>query len=771
MGINLTRPSRNRKDPGVHRSLDALANGNACRERRSPGRLFFLKKPSWRMALPADDIMKRKNTSLRKKLHLALLGAALALGAPGMAIADNATIDTQQDEDVLASEPGDPIELDPIVAIGRMPASTVVLGSEVDTPDNRRVQDVLNGMPNILDNLGAGGLPTIRGIDGSASTEFNQSMLTGNQPRLNTLVDGVARPFKGRSVSAAALGGLWDVEAVEVARGPQSTTTGRSSLTGAVRVSTRDPIHEQEFALRTGWFNERGTVEGALMANLPLVEDQVALRFAAEGSNGENYIKITDHALSDDLNEEKYEHYRGKLLLTPDTLPDTELVLSVDQTKAQAAHLNRMDNWDADDLVKKANFDFIYDKEQTVYSAKLLQGLGEKMDLEVRVSYLDNDFKVDPRIYDPWRYVITTETTSAEALLHFEELSFIDKGMVGVAYEHQEDDVFNDGTGWYLDVDGKKKNYAIFGEIEAGIDGGWTAIAGGRFERDERRRHIDRDYLTIPRDQGGDEVSENAFSPKLGIRYDGADKYVAGYTYSEGWRPGGIDFSFSKDPLPITTFDSERLKNHEIWVRGNPLGRLSINGSVFYYVFEDMQLRGAAENEPCSTLSVGFSCFTGNIPEAKGYGMELDGQFAINDAWTISGGLGLLDTEVTDAGSIAPEYQGRGLSQSPNVTGNMALGWASSGFDARVRARHVGSFQQSHKVQDKNGRYYEETDAYTLVDFKVGYETKLHGTELRIDAWVENLTDKRYKLPSWQPEPVGVPGRPRTFGIAVTAEF
>ena len=734
--------------------------------------------------------MKRRNTLFRNSLHLALLGPVMALGAPGMAIADNATIDTQQDEDVLASEPGDPIELDPIVAVGRMPASTVVFGREADTPDNRRLQDVLKGMPNILDNSETSLLPSIRGIDGSAEMDVAQSWMTGAQPRVNTLVDGVARPFKGSSISS--LNGVWDVETVEVARGPQSTTTGRSSLAGAVQVSTRNPVHEWESAARAGWFNEQGTREGALMANVPLIADQVALRFAGEVSDGESFVDTTGHGLGSKIDEVMYEHYRGKLLLTPDALPDTELVLGIEETKARQAQEPFADDTHAADLVF-TGYTSVYDNEQTVYSAKLLQGLGEKMDIEVRVSYLDNDWdwlSNDPEVSP---YIYRTETTSAEALLHFEELGFIDKGVFGVAYEDQEDRYQQSGSFAFFGTNGRVENYAIFGEIEAGLFGGWTAIAGGRQQWNKRARNLYiKDLLwngmTLPDWEPSAYVSDNAFSPKIGIRYDGADKYVAGYTYSEGWRAAGVDFTNSLHRT-ISYYDSERLKNHEIWVRGNPTGRLRLDGSVFYYEFEDMQQRGATLEGPClygdnapwpDTMS---PCTTGNIPKAKGYGMELGAEFQIDDAWRISGGLGLLETEITDAGSVVPHYDGQELSQSPDVTWNLGLGWVSPrGFDAEISARYVGrSLETTHWFNFDDlfsGRSESErrmksvyTDSRTVFDFKVGYETKVKGTDLRIDAWVENLTDKRYTAGAMATRSNEVPGRPRTFGVAATVRF
>nr|VFJ75124.1 MAG: Outer membrane receptor proteins, mostly Fe transport [Candidatus Kentron sp. FW] len=746
-----------------------------------------------------EIIVKRKNIPFRNSLHLALLGPVLALGAPGIAIADNASSDTQQNRNIPAgeqSEQADPIELDAISIIvegekiGRplseTPASTVVFGREADTPENRRLQDVIKAIPNVLADPASSSLPSVRGIDGASNLHVNTSLMTGGQPRVNTLVDGVARPFRNSSLSS--LSTAWDVEAVEMARGPQSTISGRNSFGGAVRVSTRDPVHEREFALRAGYFNEPGTHEGALMANLPLVADQVALRFTAEGSDGESYVDMgfsplllgpnPDYGFRDDIEDEQFERYRGKLLFTPDALPDTELLLSIDHTKIFRAHQPKVDDVHADDLTTTAfgYGNWIDDNDLTVYSAELFQGLGETTELEVRVSYLDNTAKLPPGVTPALDLDYTTETTSAEALLRFEELGFIDKGVVGVAYERQEDRVINVSDILGFTMDGETDTYGIFGEIEAGLFGDWTAIVGGRFQTDDRDRRATSTANAGTTTSTGilrgnaSNVGEDVFIPKLGIRYDGADKYVAGYTYSEGYRSEGIDFHYFTDILPVTTFDSERMNNHEIWVRANPLGRLRLDGSVFYYTADDMQIRGATSDSNCPDWPTG-PCLTGNIPEAEGYGMELAAQWDIDDAWRISGGLGLLETEITDAGSDVPKYQGQELNQAPNVTANMGLNWVSPrGFDAQVRARHVGSFRNHLDAESNPGDAI--VNEYTLVDFKAGYETKLGGADVRIDAFVENLTDKRYALfTTAHAGSQKAAGRPRTFGVAVTARF
>lgn len=714
---------------------------------------------------------------MRRRVQLVLLGAA-ALSV-NIAFADNTSGDSQ------ATEVEPPAPIDEIIVVGekigrtlwQTPSGTVVMGREVDTAYNRRLEDAIKFIPNVLADPASSNLPAVRGVDGSSNLHVNSSFMTGSQPRVNTLVDGVARPFKLSSISS--LSSVWDVEAVEVARGPQSTISGRNSFGGAVRVITRDPVYEPEFAARAGYYNEPGTLEGAFMANLPVVEDQVALRFTAEVADGESYVEITggspapwvdpDVASRDDIDDEEFERYRGKLLLTPSALPDTKFLLSIDRTETWRAHQPKADDALADDLIDSTFGDgnWIDDNEQTVFSAQLFQGLGETTELEVRVSYLDNTAEMPPGILSFFDLTYETETISTEAMLRFEELGFVDKGVVGVAYERQEDDGINRPAPFFFTMDGEAETYGIFGEIEAGLGGDFTAIVGGRFQSDERDRSMNSTALSgNPR---GDalEVSEDAFIPKLGVRYDGADKYVAGYTYSEGYRPAGIDFHFFTDDFPTSTFDSERIKNHEIWVRSTPTDRVSLDGSLFYYTMDDLQIRGATSDSDCANFP--SPCLTGNIPEAEGYGMELAAQFDINDAWTISGGLGLLDTEITDAGSDVPQYQGQELNQAPDVTANLGISWVSPlGFDAQARVRHVGSFLKNLDAEADR----EQIDDYTLVDLNAGYDAEIGGANLRIDAFVENLTDKRYVLLGTSHSgSKDAAGRPRTYGIAVTTRF
>ena len=663
------------------------------------------------------------------------------------------------------AEASEPIRLAPIVVqgekIGRTlretPASTRVLeGAEVNRPANRDLRDAIEGIPNVLAEEGAR-LPTIRGIDGSADLLGGPSFTTGAQPRVNVIVDGVPKPL---TIGATpTISGVWDLDSLEVARGPQSTTTGRNSLGGAIRVATREPSFDYEAAARSTYFDQDGTFAGAVMVNLPVIEDQLALRVTAEVSEGESFVDVVDPALADNRNEvedEEFRQFRGKLLLTPATAEDLEVLLSVERTETRRLFQPGLTDGDADPL-EFSNFNDGQNtdiNDQTVYAGRIRYDLSDSFQLEARAAFLDNVFEI-PDTSPFFDYRQDTETVVTEGLLRFNDLGFVEKGVFGLAYESQNDDGDNPVAAFPLAVEGEIDNYGVFSEVEFGIIDKLVLIAGGRVEIDRRER-----LVTFAGDGSEASSDDLAFIPKIGLRYDVTTELVLGYTYAEGFRPGGVDFEIRNPAAGASEFDSERLRQHEIYARSRFLdGRLQLNGSAFYYEFDDAQVLGAGSTT--ATL-------VGNVPEARGFGLELEGAFEIYPGLTLTGGLGLLDTEITDAGSVAPQFEGEELPRAPNIMANGGLGYVSDfGFTARVAARYVGS------APDAIGG--PNLDSYVVVDLAVGYDLPIGDQlDLRFEAFVDNVGDERYVTdiaPSFSGRDLAVVGRPRTFGLAATVRF
>ena len=131
-----------------------------------------------------------------------------------------------------------------------------------------------------------------------------------------------------------------------------------------------------------------------------------------------------------------------------------------------------------------------------------------------------------------------------------------------------------------------------------------------------------------------------------------------------------------------------------------------------------------------------------------------------------SGALGLLDTEITDAGPVLEEFEGEELPRAPNVTANVELRYESeAGVFAGAALRYVGS--------TTSGLGEPDIGQYTVLDLSAGYDVETQDGSFRIEAFVENVTDERYFTfrednPTVSFEAVG---RPRTFGLAATYRF
>ncbi len=655
------------------------------------------------------------------------------------------------------------IQLDTMVVqgqkIGRTlrdtPASTTVIsGIAADTPLTPNNRASVQGIPNVFAEEGFS-VPSIRGIDGSAGAVGAASFTTGAQARVNTLVDGVARPI---TISdTPTLNSTWDLSSIEVARGPQSTISGRNSLGGAIRIQTNDPVFEYEAAARGTYFNRNGTVGGALMLNAPIVEEQVAFRFTAEASKGETFVDVrspfVSQEIADRVEEQRQRRYRGKLLVEPDKIDGLSVLVTADHSRRE--DLFGTDVSDTSSLVNAdfGNSNSLDISETTVVSGKVAYDISNLVEVEANVSFLKNDFFIPFNGAFPLQIPIGTETLSSEGLVRVGRIGPLRKGVLGVAYEDTSDDGVNELPGLPLVMRGQIENIAVFGEVEVGLLESLVLIAGGRYEVDERSRQI-----AFGGNSNSIETEDSVFIPKIGIRYELNDRIVTGYTYSEGFRHGGVDFDLFNPSGAISIFGPEALRQHEVYARSNFLNdRLKINASTFYYTFEDAITLGADPN------GTGLA---GNLPEAIGYGFELDAEFDLTDSLTVSGGVGLLETEITDAG-FRRVVEGSELPQAPDVTAQIAARYYfDNGLDMLASARYVG-----HGI-DFVGAGNTEFGSYTVVDFALGYEAEVNNLRsIRFDFFVQNLGDKRYITGGGAGAATVSIGRPRTVGLSATARF
>ena len=98
----------------------------------------------------------------------------------------------------------------------------------------------------------------------------------------------------------------------------------------AVLVKTKDPTWEPEF-LYEGLVGSNELVSGAFALSVPVIDDQLAVRFAGQAFEQTKDITYTDPAL-EELGREEFQEIRGKVLWTPDALPGFSGLFTVSHT-------------------------------------------------------------------------------------------------------------------------------------------------------------------------------------------------------------------------------------------------------------------------------------------------------------------------------------------------------------------------------------------------------------------------------------------------------
>ncbi|MEM9169699.1 MAG: TonB-dependent receptor [Pseudomonadota bacterium] len=251
-----------------------------------------------------------------RRFYLALASATSVvalIGSPGNAVA-------QVDAD------GPARAVDEIVVSGEKvqrtlqeTVSSVAVYNEETIDDQNFVDlfDLINQTANVSGLANDGGF-TIRGLR-------NFGVGAGNISDTATVyLDGVFLPSRVFSTSPL---NLWDIQSVEIFRGPQSTIQGRNALIGAVVARTVDPGSEWsgKAQLRYGEFD---SFRGSGAVTVPVLEDQVSLRLAGDYTETNGFVDNVTLMENDAAGAETVTG-RAKLYITPAALPDLDIRFNV----------------------------------------------------------------------------------------------------------------------------------------------------------------------------------------------------------------------------------------------------------------------------------------------------------------------------------------------------------------------------------------------------------------------------------------------------------
>lgn len=155
-------------------------------------------------------------------------------------------------------------------------STTITTGADLERTNITGLQDLATRLPNVKIAEGTVDSINIRGVGSGQNAGFEQAV--------GTFVDGV---YRGRARAARAA--LFDVDRVEVLKGPQTTFFGNNAVAGALNITTRKPVNEFSYNASAlyGWDLGEYALEGGVTTP---VNDRLSLRFAGRAYGLDGYV-------------------------------------------------------------------------------------------------------------------------------------------------------------------------------------------------------------------------------------------------------------------------------------------------------------------------------------------------------------------------------------------------------------------------------------------------------------------------------------------------
>jgi iron complex outermembrane recepter protein len=595
------------------------------------------------------------------------------------------------------------------------------------------VFSALDGAPNYTPSTPEE-LPPIRGERSSGPSFLGGAFLFGTTNRASLIVDDVARIS---SIANNSFQSIFDIEQVELLRGPQTTVRGANAIAGAYIVKTKDPTSKLEGEVfgQLDWNKFSGiSTRFAAMGNAPLGE-ALAARVVVERRDGRVPVEVVDASGFDSnrptpppgtdleaLSEFDNTSLRGKLLFAPPGVPELDMLFSL---QAERGLDVGFDSFVSSEIVhgrplRDRAYVFgeqrIFDTRAQAFSVNTGWQFGGGSELRLIASTQKDEFKDNPRANEFVRFQKFDESLSTLDLLYkFGRAKTVLKGLVGATVSSRK----QDGVTISFELTNRQRanSSAIFADLAIPFGDRWRLLAGGRVQRENGRRVFDFSGLS----QIDDRTNETVFLPKLGVSVEIDANQTASLTLRRGYNPGGAGIDFIS--LEAFKFESEKVTALEFSHRFAPSDdSFSLNTNLFYNDFDDKQFQFSPTPESFRII---------NQPKSRSYGLELEGQWQAMRALRLAAGLGLLRTRITDGD---PALVGNRFGEDPNTTLSLSALWTPlTGVEVNARGYRVAGYFSDFQNADS-----DRGGGYTIVDLGASYA--VGGWTMR--AFINNATDE-----------------------------
>ncbi len=621
----------------------------------------------------------------------------------------------------------------------------------------------------------------VRGVGMSSS-------FAGIDPSVALHVDGAVI-----SQAAAQFTSLFDLERVEVLRGPQGTLYGRNATGGSINLITAKPTEDLQgySRLTLGGEDLNIIAEGAVSG--PLTESvlgRVAVWRQKRDGYGEHTGTGKDIDDADKLGVRGQLHFliseRVDNLLSVEHYREDENSRAVKFIRASFPDttnpgLQAIGVPDVAVGSRDAGGDFVplAELDTDSFTNTLTWEASETVTLKSLTNYRDfsnlllQDFDVSDTVNGdfPPSVTSTTQLQTIDTRQYSEEIQFLynsDKlnGIVGLYYFDEQLDSgiaigrdplgFRDRSRVIIDAELDVNAYAVFTNFSYDLTDALALKLGARYSHEERTVEtlfgvaspVATAAVFDPLKSDSNSFSD--FSPEIGIEYRTAGDVLLFLTYSEGFKSGTANLG-ERSP---TVIEPETIDNLEMGLKGTFLNnRVQLNLAAFVYQVEDAQF----DRTFPIPVPPFFSARLENAAKTDGRGLELETRWAATDHLTLDFNATLYDIEFDEFKSLNPLNEDLFGADSTSVEPESLAGnvprntpeWTYNLHAAyEIALNSGGTLTFGGNVAAKGEQFYTEfnnpvlgTDAYTLVDANLLY-TSGDGN-FTVNVWGKNLEDKQ----------------------------
>ena len=688
-------------------------------------------------------------------------------------------------------------------------AVTAITPGQLERGSIRNSLDVAKLVPNVeLHQTSQGSHSLSPSIRGLSYDDIEKSIET----TVGVAIDGVFM-----ASNAGGVFDFFDVESVEVLRGPQGTLFGRNTIGGVINVQRTEPTGEFGMKLEVT-AGENSLADVGAVINMPLGE-KGGIKLAIKDVQSDSFLYNITNKKRPDWRDSS----TVSLSVKYDFTENTSAVLTYDDydhdttapdiiNTSPSGHALCGGNTTLNCAIASSDISKADDYKTSVQLLPLIATLeGENVSLKVthdadnfQLKYIMGTMDYDEQaslaswgsagVMFPVSRTQSFEQTSHE----LQYISNLDGAMNFVlgAYYLEADSYITSGPIQNFTADHSLEATAFFGEMTYDLNDIWSLTVGARYTEEDKKLDS-RSWAILDsanrvadnRDApgvflGAPSFSDNNTSYRVVLQRE-FDKGMTYASYATGFRSGGF-FNRGSTASELLPYASEEVASFELGVRSNPTDNSQLNITYFNADYTDKQVQVIVPGDDpvCGkgTAENGVTCsFTRNAGEVSMDGIEIEGVYMATDALTFKTAIGTFDGQYDEYDYDGVDIANKAyLMYAPELTASLVAEHTSDVAGGSLTINASFSYKDEVYTQAAWATYDPATgpevviDSYETVDLSATFikdmgngtlKLAVYGTDIFEDG---NRINRRYDAGSFSWAEL-TPGR--LVGVTVGYEF